>query len=194
MTQLVFATGNPHKIREVREMLDGQFEVRGLRDIGCPEDLPETSPTIPGNALQKARYVFENFGVNCFSEDTGLEIEALGGEPGVRSARYAGDDRNPLANMQLVLKKLQGETNRKARFYTVVALILDGREHTFEGIAEGTIRHEPSGTGGFGYDPIFQPAGFGVTFAEMGEAEKNAISHRGQAVRKLIDFLKGLSA
>ncbi len=192
MSQLVFATGNPHKISEVNDLLAGHFEVRGLADIGCPLDLPETNPNIPGNALQKARYVFENYGVDCFSEDTGLEIEALGGEPGVLSARYAGEDKNPTANMDLVLRKMEGEANRKARFYTVIALILDGEEHLFEGIAEGTIRTEPSGTGGFGYDPIFQPDGFGQTFAEISKSEKNAISHRGKAVRKLVEFLTSL--
>lgn len=190
---IVFATGNPNKIREVDELLSGKFEVQGLADIGCPLDLPETSPTIPGNALQKARFVYENFGVNCFSEDTGLEIEALGGEPGVLSARYAGEGKNAEDNMNLVLRNMAGKTNRKARFYTVIALILDGEEHLFEGIAEGTIRHEKSGTEGFGYDPIFQPDGFGVTFAELTKAEKNAISHRGKAVRKLIDYLTSLN-
>jgi XTP/dITP diphosphohydrolase len=193
MPKLVFATGNPNKISEVNDLLAGHFEVLGLADIGCPPDLPETSPTIPENALQKARYVHENFQVDCFSEDTGLEVAALGGEPGVLSARYAGEDKNPAANMDLVLRKMAGEPNRKARFYTVIALILNGEEHLFEGIAEGEIRREPSGTGGFGYDPIFQPTGFGVTFAELSKAEKNAISHRGKAVRKLVDFLASLN-
>ncbi len=190
---IVFATGNPNKIQEVNELLAGRFDVQGLADIGCPLDLPETSPTIPGNALQKARFVYENFGVNCFSEDTGLEIEALGGEPGVLSARYAGEGKDAEDNMNLVLRNMAGETNRKARFYTVIALILDGEELLFEGIAEGTIRHEKSGNAGFGYDPIFQPDGFGVTFAELTKAEKNAISHRGKAVRKLIDYLASLN-
>ncbi|MBI1225234.1 MAG: non-canonical purine NTP diphosphatase [Bacteroidetes bacterium] len=193
MSKIVFATGNPNKISEVNDLLAGHFEVLGLTDIGCPLDLPETSPTIPENALQKARYVYENYSVDCFSEDTGLEIEALGGEPGVFSARYAGEGKNAEDNMNLVLRKMEGETNRKARFYTVIALILDGKEHLFEGIAEGTIRNERSGTAGFGYDPIFQPDGFGVTFAELTKAEKNAISHRGKAVRKLIDFLASLN-
>lgn len=192
-TNLVFATGNPNKISEVNDLLEGHFKVRGLQDIGCPLDLPETSPTIPGNALQKARFVYENYGVDCFSEDTGLEIEALGGEPGVLSARYAGDAKNPAANMNLVLQKMEGVAHRKARFYTVIALILNGEEHLFEGIAEGTIRHEKSGTGGFGYDPIFQPDGFGATFAELSKADKNAISHRGKAIRKLINFLTSLN-
>jgi XTP/dITP diphosphohydrolase len=190
---IIFATGNPHKIREVHELLEGIFEVGGLEDIGCPLDLPETSPTIEGNALQKARYVHENYGVDCFSEDTGLEIEALNGEPGVLSARYAGEGKDAQDNMDLVLRKMAGETNRQARFYTVIALILNGEEHLFEGIAEGTIRHEPSGTGGFGYDPIFQPNGFQVTFAELTKQQKNEISHRGQAVRKLVKFLTSLN-
>jgi len=193
MKKLIFATGNPNKIKEVHQLLNGAFEIKGLRDIGCPEDLPETSPTIEGNALQKARYVHEHFGADCFSEDTGLEIDALNGEPGVLSARYAGEAKDPAANMDLVLRKLKGVENRKARFRTVVALILDGREHTFEGIAEGEIRTEKSGSGGFGYDPIFQPDGYGVTFAEMDSGSKNTISHRGKAVRSLIDFLKKIS-
>lgn len=190
MTKLVFATGNPHKVKEVNEMLSGQFDIISLKDIGCHEDIPETSPTIEGNALQKARYVFEKYNVNCFSEDTGLEIMALNGEPGVLSARYAGDDKNAAANMQLVLKKLSGKTDRSARFKTVIALIIDGKEYTFEGIAKGNIRHEKSGGKGFGYDPIFEPLGHAVTFAEMSSADKNAISHRGKAVWKLVDFLK----
>ncbi|MCU0348837.1 MAG: RdgB/HAM1 family non-canonical purine NTP pyrophosphatase [Saprospiraceae bacterium] len=189
---IIFATGNPNKIREVHELLEGIMEVGGLQDIGCPLDLPETSPTIEGNALQKARYVYENYGVDCFSEDTGLEVEALGGEPGVLSARFAGEGKNAEDNMQLVLEKMAGEENRKARFYTVIALMLGGEEHLFEGIAEGEIRRERSGTGGFGYDPIFQPMGFERTFAELTKEEKNAISHRGKAVGKLVKFLTSL--
>ena len=187
---IVFATSNPHKVKEVNQLLNGQFEVVSLKDIGCEEDIPETSPTIEGNALQKARYVFGKYGANCFSEDTGLEITALGGEPGVLSARYAGEDKDPTANMDLVLKKLADNTDRSARFKTVIALIVDGKEHIFEGICNGSIRREKSGTDGFGYDPIFQPDGFEVTFAEMTAAEKNAVSHRGKAVRKLVAFLK----
>ena len=186
---IIFATGNPHKIREVNQLLNGQLTVAGLKDIGCREDIPETSPAIEGNALQKARYVFEKYGANCFSEDTGLEIPALNGEPGVRSARYAGEAKNADANMQLVLKKLAGEKDRRARFKTVIALILNGKEYLFEGICNGTIREQPSGSGGFGYDPIFQPDGFDRTFAEMPPEEKNKISHRGRAVRKLVAFL-----
>ena len=190
MNDLVFATGNPNKIKEVNQLLGDGFRVRSLADIGCPEDLPETSPTLEGNALQKARFVFDHFGVDCFAEDTGLEVEALGGEPGVYSARYAGEDKDPRANMNLLLQKLGDKTHRNARFRTVIALLLDGQAFAFEGIAEGTIRAEPSGTGGFGYDPIFAPSGSALTFAEMGPVEKNAISHRGKAVRLLVDFLK----
>lgn len=193
MKELVFATGNMHKIQEVHELLGGAFELKSLKDIGCPEDLPETSPTIEGNALEKARYVYEHFKVDCFAEDTGLEVEALGGEPGVHSARYAGENKNPDANIELLLKKLKDVVNRTAQFRTVVALILNGKEYTFEGKVEGVIRQERSGAGGFGYDPVFQADGFSITFAEMPSQEKNAISHRGHAIRKLIDFLKGLS-
>ena len=190
MNQLVFATGNPHKVKEVNEMLDGQFGVISLKDIGCLEEIPETSLTIEGNALQKARYVFEKYGYDCFSEDSGLEVKALNGEPGVHSAYYAGEERDKNANMQLVLEKLEGQSDRSARFKTVVALVLNGKEYTFEGIANGHIRMERSGEGGFGYDPIFQPEGQDITFAEMTAAEKNEISHRGRAVRKLVTFLK----
>ncbi|MEZ4953688.1 MAG: non-canonical purine NTP diphosphatase [Saprospiraceae bacterium] len=191
MTQLVFATGNPHKVKEVNEMLiDGSFKIISLNDIGCYEDIPETSPTIEANALQKARYVFEKYGHDCFSEDTGLEIMALNGEPGVLTARYAGDERDNDANMRLVLKKLSEKPDRSARFKTVIALILQGKEYLFEGIADGHIRQEKSGDGGFGYDPIFQPVGYDITFAEMDATEKNKISHRGKAVRKLVEFLE----
>lgn len=189
MKELVFATNNPHKAREVDEMLDGLFSVRSLLDIGCTDEIPETSPTIQGNALQKARYIFERYGVDCFAEDTGLEIDALDGEPGVHTARYAGPDRDPEANMELVLRQLEGVTGRTARFRTVVALILGGKEYTFEGIAEGSIAHRKKGTGGFGYDPIFIPEGQSLSFAEIPAADKNIISHRGRAIRKLIDFL-----
>ena len=171
-------------------MFGGQMEVAGLKDIGCTEDIPETSPTIEGNALQKARYVYENYGKDCFSEDTGLEIKALNGEPGVLSARYAGPERDADANMQLALKKLASQSGRSARFKTVIALIINGKEYTFEGICNGTIRKEKSGSDGFGYDPIFEPEGFDRTFAEMTSEEKNAVSHRGRAVRKLVGFLK----
>ncbi|MFQ5448227.1 MAG: RdgB/HAM1 family non-canonical purine NTP pyrophosphatase [Saprospiraceae bacterium] len=188
--KIVFGTGNQHKLDEVLQLLDGRVEVVSLSDIGYTGDLPETSDSISGNALQKARHLHQICQMDCFAEDTGLEIDALGGEPGVRSARYAGPARDSESNMALVLKKLGNSTDRRARFRTVIALIIDGREHLFEGIAPGTIRHAQSGSGGFGYDPIFQPDGYEKTFAEMAAATKNAISHRGQAVRQLIDFLK----
>lgn len=193
MKQLVFATGNPHKVKEVNELLGEEFSVKSLKDIGCFEELPETNPTIEANAIQKAQYVFEHYHLDCFAEDTGLEIEALGGEPGVYSARYAGEEKSDEANIQLALKKLEGKNDRSARFRTVVALVLDGKFYTFEGIAEGSIRPEKSGEGGFGYDPIFQPNGYGITFAEMTSAEKNKISHRGKAIRQLVAFLKSLN-
>lgn len=189
MKKIVFATGNPNKIKEVKELLGNQFEIIGLKDIGCHEDIPETQPTIEGNALQKARYVVENYGVNCFAEDTGLEIESLNMEPGVFSARYAGPQRNSVDNMKLVLEKLKNHDNRNARFKTVVALIIDGEEFTFEGIVNGEISHKKTGDGGFGYDPIFLPEDQKISFAEMGSTEKNKISHRGRAVRKLIEWL-----
>ena len=189
MKKLVFATGNPNKIKEEKELLNNQFEIIGLKDIGCNEDIPETQPTIEGNALQKARYVVENYGVNCFAEDTGLEIESLNMEPGVFSARYAGEQRSSEDNMNLVLEKLKTQDNRNARFKTVVALIIDGEEFTFEGIVNGKIALEKTGKDGFGYDPIFLPEDQKISFAEMESAEKNKISHRGRAVRKLIEWL-----
>ena len=189
MNKIVFATGNPNKIKEVKALLGDQFEIIGLQDIGCNEDIPETQPTIKGNALQKARYVVENYKVNCFAEDTGLEIESLNMEPGVFSARYAGAQRSSEDNMNLVLEKLKNQTNRNARFKTVIALIMDGKEYTFEGIVNGQIAHQKTGEDGFGYDPIFLPENHNISFAEMGSVEKNKISHRGRAVRKLIDWL-----
>lgn len=186
---LVFATGNRHKIEEVAAMLPPSLQLRGLTDIGCTEDLPETTPTIPGNALQKARYVFDHYGVDCFAEDTGLEVSALDGAPGVHSARYAGVHGDAKANMALLLSHMSGVDDRRARFRTVIALIMDNQEYLFEGIIEGTLATQPMGDGGFGYDPIFIPAGKDVSFAQMGAAEKNAISHRGKATRKLLDFL-----
>ena len=186
---LIFATGNQHKVREIRRMIGEQFTIKSLKDIGCEEDIPETSPTIEGNALQKARYVVEHYQLDCFAEDTGLEVEALNGEPGVYSARYAGPARDAGANMEKVLDKLQGQTNRRARFRTVIALIRDGQEYTFEGIINGQITSAPQGSAGFGYDPIFIPDGEVRSFAEMSMEEKNAISHRSRATRKLVDFL-----
>jgi len=171
-------------------MIGDKYEFIGLKDIGCTEDVPETQETIEGNALQKARYVKKHYGVDCFSEDTGLEIDALDGAPGVYTARYGGPERSADKNMARVQKELSDSANRGGQFKTVIALILNGEEHVFEGIARGTIRKEKSGEGGFGYDPIFEPKGYDITFAEMDSTEKNKISHRGQAVRALIAFLE----
>ena len=190
MSTLIFATGNPHKVSEVNQVLSDSWEVRSLAEMGITGELPETHDTLEGNALEKARYVYAILGEDCFAEDTGLEIEALGGEPGVWTARYAGDSKDPDANMQKALTKLEGLPNRNARFRTVIALILNEEEFLFEGIAPGSILLEKSGTGGFGYDPIFQPEGYSESFAEMDAATKNRISHRGKAVRKLIAFLE----
>lgn len=189
---IVFATGNANKVREVLELLGEGISIINLKDIGCEEDIPETQPTIEGNALQKARYVLDNYQQDCFAEDTGLEIEVLNGEPGVFSARYAGAQRDSEANMALVLEKLEGQTNRKAHFKTVIALIFDGKEITFEGIAKGHIAKAKKGEEGFGYDSIFIPEGYDISFAQMSSKEKNIISHRGKAVRLLINYLEGL--
>lgn len=189
MKTLVFATNNLHKLEEVRDILGGSFRIASLKEIGCIDDIPETADTLEGNALQKARYVKDKFGYDCFADDTGLEVEALGGAPGVFSARYAGLGHDSEANMRKLLKELEGKTNRQAQFRTVVALILEGREYTFEGIVRGTILTERRGTAGFGYDPVFVPEGYAETFAEMGSEEKNRISHRARAVQKLADFL-----
>lgn len=189
MKTLVFATNNLHKLEEVRDILGGSFRIASLKEIECTDDIPETADTLEGNALQKARYVKDKFGYDCFADDTGLEVEALGGAPGVFSARYAGPGHDSEANMRKLLKELEGKTNRQAQFRTVVALLLDGEEYTFEGIVRGTILTERRGTAGFGYDPVFVPEGYAETFAEMGSEEKNRISHRARAVRKLADFL-----
>lgn len=189
MKTLVFATNNLHKLEEVRDILGGSFHIAGLKEIGCTDDIPETADTLEGNALQKARYVKEKFGYDCFADDTGLEVEALGGAPGIFSARYAGPGHDSEANMRKLLKELEGKTNRQAQFRTVIALLLDGREYTFDGIVRGEILTERRGTAGFGYDPVFVPEGYTETFAEMGNEEKNRISHRARAVKKLADFL-----
>jgi XTP/dITP diphosphohydrolase len=189
MRQLVFATNNQHKTEEVRSLLSGQYEVLNLRDIGCTTDIPETADSFAGNAELKSSFVTENFNLDCFADDSGLEVEALNNEPGIYSARYAGG-RGDEANLNLVLQKMEGIKNRKARFRTVVSLIQKGERFLFEGAIEGTIRESPSGGNGFGYDPIFQPDGYEHTFAEMDMAEKNLISHRAIAMRKLIVFLK----
>jgi XTP/dITP diphosphohydrolase len=193
MRELVFATNNRHKLDEVAAKIGDEIELLNLEDIGCFEDIPETGHTFSENASLKSHYIYNRYQLNCFGDDSGLEIDALNGEPGVYSARYAGKHGDHEANMDKVLKKLAAETNRKARFRTVISLIMNGEEHFFEGIVEGTIRHERSGTKGFGYDPIFQPDGYDVTFAEMTMAEKNQISHRGRAMEKLMEFLgKGI--
>ncbi len=186
--RLIFATNNRHKLTEVGQILGDKLELVTLAECGITEDIPETSPTIEGNALQKARYVWERTHQNCFADDTGLEVEALNGAPGVRSARYATDGHDFDANVTLLLKNLEGCENRSARFRTVVALIIDGEEYTFEGIVNGRITTERSGDGGFGYDPVFVPDGEELTFAEMSPEAKNAISHRGRAIARLAEW------
>ena len=188
--KLIFATGNPNKVKEVNQILDGTMEVISMREFGVQEDIPETSDTIEGNALQKARYLVEHYQVDCFSEDTGLEVEVLGGAPGVHTARYGGASRSAEANMGRLLQELSGEMNRVAQFKTVIALIVDGKEYTFEGICKGSILRSQRGEGGFGYDPVFQPLGYSKSFAELPYSEKNKISHRAKAMEQLIAFLK----
>lgn len=187
--KLVFATNNRHKLEEITRMLEGKYEIISLEEIGCREEIPEDYETLQENALEKARYVKEHYGYDCFADDTGLEIEALGNRPGVYSARYAGPAKNSEDNMHKVLGEMKGEENRKARFRTVIALLLDGEEHFFEGIVKGKILEGQQGEIGFGYDPIFCPEGYQQSFAEMPMDQKNQISHRGQAVRKLAEFL-----
>jgi XTP/dITP diphosphohydrolase len=186
--QLVFATNNQHKLEEVQALTGDHIQLKSLNDIACFDDIPETGETFEENASQKSRYIFDRYHLNCFGDDSGLEVDALNGEPGVYSARYCGS-RDPEANLQLVLDKLVDTENRKARFRTVISLIIDGQEHRFEGLAEGEITREKAGVKGFGYDPIFKPAGFQITFAEMSSEQKNAISHRGKAMQQLIAFL-----
>lgn len=190
MIKLVFATNNQHKINEIRNMLGENFELVSLEDIGCTEEIAETSKTLEGNASQKANYVYDKYGLNCFADDTGLEVEALGMAPGVYSARYAGPQRNSIDNMNRLLAELDKIKNRKARFRTVISLIINGNEMLFEGIVDGEILHQPIGQLGFGYDPIFRPEGFSTSFAEMDLVLKNSISHRGRAFEKLIHYLK----
>lgn len=187
--EICFATNNEHKLAEVQQMLPETVTLKTLAQIGCNVELPETQHTLEGNSRQKAEYVFEHFQINCFADDTGLEVEALNGEPGVYSARYAGSQRNAQDNMDLLLEKLKGQSNRKARFRTSVTLVLDGEYFQFDGIVEGKILEETRGTEGFGYDPIFVPDGYEKTFAEMTAEEKNKISHRGRAIEKLVAYL-----
>ncbi|MDE5568569.1 MAG: non-canonical purine NTP diphosphatase [Muribaculaceae bacterium] len=188
MKKIVFATNNSHKLEELRKLTEGKIEILSLKDINCDDDIPETADTLEGNALIKARWVKNRYGYDCFADDTGLEVEVLNGAPGVYSARYAGDGHDSHANMKLLLSNMTDKDNRKARFRTVVALIEGDDERLFEGIVNGLITYEPKGTSGFGYDPIFQPEGHDVTFAEMNAEDKNSISHRGRAVAKLIDY------
>ena len=198
--KLVFATNNANKINEVKALLEAcgpevseRYEVLSLRDIGCNEDIPENSNTFAGNALQKAEYVNVHYDVDCFADDSGLEVRALGMDPGVRSARYAMDegfDHNSEANNDKLLRKLQRVRDRSAQFRTVIVLLMDGKMQEFEGVCRGSITTERSGSQGFGYDPIFRPQGYDITFAEMSMEEKNAISHRGKAVRALVEYLK----
>jgi XTP/dITP diphosphohydrolase len=190
MEQLVFATNNLHKLTEVRSMLEPAFKIISLADINCFDDIPETADTLDGNALLKANFVYSRFGLNCFADDTGLEIESLNGAPGVYSARYAGEDNNAQNNMNKVLSLLTGNNSRKASFRTVIALIQQNKISYFEGKIEGVISTEPQGVNGFGYDPIFIPNGYDVSFAELDAKEKNKISHRALAVEKLVNYLK----
>lgn len=187
--ELLFATNNAHKLTEVQAVLGGGFRLLTPRDCGITEDIPETCDTLEGNASQKAHYLHDRTGLDCFADDTGLEVAALGGAPGVHSARYATDGHDFVKNNELLLRNLEGIADRRARFRTVIALLLDGQEYRFEGIVEGRIIDHEIGHEGFGYDPLFVPDGFDKTFAEMTSDEKNAISHRGRAVRKLVDFL-----
>ena len=193
IAKLVFATNNIHKLEEVRNIISGKVLIKSLVDIDCHDDIPETADTLEGNALLKAKYVKERFGYDCFADDTGLEVEALHNAPGVYSARYAGEMHDPEANMNKLLHELQGKENRKARFRTVISLLLNNEEYVFEGVINGSIITEKRGGEGFGYDPIFVPEGYEQTFAEMGSELKNKISHRALAVEKLATFLSTLS-
>ncbi|WP_298108604.1 non-canonical purine NTP diphosphatase [uncultured Bacteroides sp.] len=192
MKKFVFATNNAHKLEEVKALLGDKIELLSMKDIKCSADIPETETTLEGNALLKARYIYENYHINCFADDTGLEVEALNGAPGVYSARYAGEEHNSEANMKKLLHELEGVENRKAQFRTIFALIIEGKEYLFEGIVKGEIIKQRKGNAGFGYDPIFVPEGYTQTFAEMGSEEKNKISHRAKAVGKLCKFLHTL--
>ena len=189
MKKIIFATNNLHKLEEVRTILSGKAEIVSLAEIGCTDDIPETAETLRENAALKAKYVYENYRADCFADDTGLEIDALGGKPGVFSARYAGEPSNPVNNVKKVLAEMEGLVNRAAQFRTVITLLEKGEYHHFEGIVKGKISHEPHGNGGFGYDPIFIPEGYTQTFAELSPGVKNAISHRAVAIRKFVEYL-----
>ncbi len=188
--KLCMATNNAHKIEEIKPLVPESVVLVSLAEVGCREELPETGDTLEANSRQKAQYVWDHYRVSCFADDTGLEVEALRGEPGVYSARYAGPERDARANMELLLRKLEGEENRRAQFRTCITLMLDGQPYQFEGVVRGVILGAPRGDGGFGYDPLFVPDGYARTFAEMDLAEKNQISHRARAVERLIRFLR----
>lgn len=188
--KLVVATNNAHKLEEIAAILGDEMELLSLKDIQCFDDIPETADTLEGNARQKAEYIYRNYGMDCFADDTGLEVEALNGAPGVFSARYAGDGHDSEANMQKLLQELIGKENRKAQFRTAICLMMEGKEYQFEGIVKGEIIEEKRGGAGFGYDPIFIPEGYNLTFAELGNDIKNTISHRARAVDALCKFLK----
>ena len=188
--KLIFATQNQNKVKELQQLMPDHINLLSLKDINCDDDIPETAPDLEGNASQKSDYIVKKFKVDCFADDTGLEIEALNNEPGVLSARYAGNQKKSNDNMDLVLANLKNQSNRRARFRTVISLVIGGEEHLFEGEAKGEIIAQKCGVEGFGYDPIFKPKGFDITFAEMSIVEKNKISHRGKAVRQLIQFLE----
>lgn len=188
--KLVVATNNSHKLEEISAILGGAFELLSLKDINCHTDIPETADTLEGNAHQKAMFVYKNYGIDCFADDTGLEVDALHGAPGVYSARYAGEGHDSEANINKLLQNLKEESNRNAQFRTAICLILKGKEYFFEGTVKGKIIEEKRGNSGFGYDPIFVPEGHNLTFSELGDNIKNNISHRARAVEKLAQFLK----
>ncbi|MBI9061187.1 MAG: non-canonical purine NTP diphosphatase [Marinilabiliaceae bacterium] len=187
---LVFATNNENKLKEIQQLLGASINILSLKELGCFDDIPETGDTLEANALQKARYIYERYGKNCFADDTGLEVDVLNGAPGVYSARYAGEEKSAEKNMDKILSELQDVAHRNANFRTVVALIIDGKEFFFEGKVKGSILKTRQGKEGFGYDPIFQPAGYSSSFAQMAMDEKNKTSHRGRAVKKLVKYLK----
>jgi XTP/dITP diphosphohydrolase len=192
MMKIVFATQNINKKNEISQIVGSKIDILSLQDIDCNDDIPETQPTIEGNASQKAYYIYDRYKINCFADDTGMEVKALFGAPGVYSARYAGESHNYEANLQKVLLEMSNELNRTARFKTVISLVIDGNEIQFEGIVNGKLLYEKRGENGFGYDPIFLPDGYNQTFAEMSAELKNSISHRGIAVRKLTEYLQNL--
>lgn len=187
--ELVFATNNKHKLEEIQALLGNSIKLLSLKDIECEEEIPEDFQTLEENASQKAWHIYNKYKKNCFADDTGLEVDFLNGKPGVFSARYAGEDKNPQANIDKVLKELNGTNNRKAHFRTVISLIIDGNELQFEGIVNGSIMHERHGSSGFGYDPVFLPDGYSLSFAQMNLTEKNKISHRAMAINKLVEYL-----